>query len=405
MTAFVGVLALAVSAACGGGSAKFVDPDKSVVEISSVTPKKDAKDVPVTTELEWKIEKGELIDVQLLDPKGKKVKGDLAKDKKSWIPAERLEWGTKYSIKVTGTDKNKLDKTSKSTFTTMDKPGNFISASLFNGDGRSYGKAMPVIMDFPREFSVPEDQRASVEKRLRVTTEPEQPGAWHWFSGNHLEYRAKEFWKPGTKINVELALAGHPLGGDVYGGEDVKMSMNINDDDREIKVSNEKKSMTAFENGKSVKSMDISLGKKGNESYSGTMTVMEKLEKTEFNTFDEPQCKGKKEGEDDDCYKTKIKYAQRLTWSGQFIHSAPWSVADQGKRNVSHGCVNVSEKNAKWIFEFASVGTPVIVEGTGFELPAQDGFTAYNLSWEDFLKGSYLSPPGEGDDKKDDEKD
>ena len=50
--------------------------------------------------------------------------------------------------------------------------------------------------------------------------------------------------------------------------------------------------------------------------------------------------------------------------SGEYIHSAPWSVADQGIRNVSHGCVNVSPANARWLFTSTIVGDPVITTGT-----------------------------------------
>ena len=37
--------------------------------------------------------------------------------------------------------------------------------------------------------------------------------------------------------------------------------------------------------------------------------------------------------------------------SGDYVHSAPWSVDDQGKRDVSHGCINISPTNAKWFFD------------------------------------------------------
>ena len=34
-------------------------------------------------------------------------------------------------------------------------------------------------------------------------------------------------------------------------------------------------------------------------------------------------------------YKIKVQWAVRIDNSGGFVHSAPWSVADQGKRNVA----------------------------------------------------------------------
>ncbi len=86
-----------------------------------------------------------------------------------------------------------------------------------------------------------------------------------------------------------------------------------------------------------------------------------------------------------------MQYAERLTWSGQFIHAAPWSNADQGRNNVSHGCVNVSTEGGKWIYDWVRVGDPVVIKGTEERLPTGDGWTAWNLSWEDFRAGSALT--------------
>ena len=72
------------------------------------------------------------------------------------------------------------------------------------------------------------------------------------------------------------------------------------------------------------------------------MVVIEKLRKTVFDTIEEL---GPEEG-----YRTKIDYAQRLTWGGEFIHAAPWSEGQQGRVNVSHGCVNVSMADGAWLF-------------------------------------------------------
>jgi lipoprotein-anchoring transpeptidase ErfK/SrfK len=83
-----------------------------------------------------------------------------------------------------------------------------------------------------------------------------------------------------------------------------------------------------------------------------------------------------------------IEWAQRITWGGQFIHSAPWSVWDQGQTNVSHGCVNLSPDNAEWLFDRTKVGDPITVTGTEHKLDAGDGWTVWNISWDDYLKGA-----------------
>jgi lipoprotein-anchoring transpeptidase ErfK/SrfK len=114
------------------------------------------------------------------------------------------------------------------------------------------------------------------------------------------------------------------------------------------------------------------------------MVIMDKLTETVFDTTDTDGAAG---------YKTKIQYAQRITWSGQYIHSAPWSVGAQGHRNVSHGCVNVSPSNARWLFDKTLIGDPVIVKGTGDKLGYGDGWTPWNVSWSEFVKGSALPVP------------
>jgi hypothetical protein len=82
-----------------------------------------------------------------------------------------------------------------------------------------------------------------------------------------------------------------------------------------------------------------------------------------------------------------------LTWGGEFIHAAPWSVADQGVRNISHGCVNLSMDNAAWLFDRARIGDPVVVKGTERQLEHGNGWTAWDLTWEQFVQGSALPVP------------
>jgi hypothetical protein len=83
----------------------------------------------------------------------------------------------------------------------------------------------------------------------------------------------------------------------------------------------------------------------------------------------------------------------RLTWGGEFLHAAPWSVNDQGVRNVSHGCVNMSTPNAEWLFNLANIGDPIIVRGTEVQLENGNGWTAWNLTWAQYVKGSALPVP------------
>jgi lipoprotein-anchoring transpeptidase ErfK/SrfK len=138
--------------------------------------------------------------------------------------------------------------------------------------------------------------------------------------------------------------------------------------------------MTVKENGAVTRQMPVSLGKPSTPSSSGTMVIMSKAERTVFDTTGEPG----------DHYRVDVSHAQRLTWGGEFIHAAPWSVADQGVNNVSHGCINMSPGDAEWLFSRTHVGDPVTVTGTGQQLVEGNGFTAWNQSWDEYVKGSAL---------------
>jgi lipoprotein-anchoring transpeptidase ErfK/SrfK len=219
-----------------------------------------------------------------------------------------------------------------------------------------------------------------------VKTDPPQPGTWSWTSsGTQAYYRAPKYWQSGTTLTVRLGLAGVPTGSGRYGDRDRSATAKIGRS-LEVTVDNKSKKMTVVQGGKTVKTMPVSLGKKSTPSASGTMVVMEKKAATVFDTTDT-------DGEEG--YVTDIEFAQRITWSGQYLHSAPWSVGDQGRRNVSHGCVNVSPSNARWLFDKTLIGDPVIVRGTGQKLAYGDGWTAWNVSWKEFVKGSALPVPDE----------
>jgi hypothetical protein len=112
------------------------------------------------------------------------------------------------------------------------------------------------------------------------------------------------------------------------------------------------------------------------------------LAHTVFDTRNDPNAREK--------YVAEVDFAMRITWSGEHIHAAPWSVNSQGRTNVSHGCINMSTDNAGWLFNIARVGDPVITTNTGADLKYGDGWTDWHKSFEEYAKGSAIPyvPPG-----------
>ena len=52
-------------------------------------------------------------------------------------------------------------------------------------------------------------------------------------------------------------------------------------------------------------------------------------------------------------------------------------------------------ENAAWLFDQALIGDPVQVRGTERPLEHGNGWTAWNLSWDEFVAGSALPVPEE----------
>jgi lipoprotein-anchoring transpeptidase ErfK/SrfK len=336
-------------------------------------PAAESAAVPLSTEVGVAVQNADLASVTLKDAAGVEVAGSLRADKSSWVPNEPLRPETRYVATAVAGDQTKTTE-----FTTMAAPASTVDTGLYLFDNEEYGVAMPVVVEFTQD--VEPEARAGVEQRLFVTTTPPQAGAWSWSSSRQVQYRAENYWQPGTTIQVRAGLTGHPLGAGKWGDTDRRATVRIAQNKVELVIDNLTKHMTVLENSVPTRSMPVSLGKASTPSSYGTMVIMEKKAQTVFDTTGEPG----------DQYRADVSYAQRLTWGGEFIHAAPWSVGDQGVNNVSHGCVNMSWGDAEWLFGVTHVGDPVTVSGTEVALQPGNGFTAWNQSWEEHLKGSAL---------------
>ena len=356
-------------AGSGGGGGK-------PVPVAVTSPANGATDVATSTEITLANAKPGAT-VTITDANGETVAGTMRPDGQTWLPAAQLKYGTAYTATVTGEG---ADETSKVSFTTMAKPGKLNNVSVAMSDGKTYGVAMPVVVRFGRD--VAKDQRANIEKRLFVTSNPPQVGAWHWFSATEVHYRPKEYWQSGTTLSVRLATGGLPMGNSAYGNKDVTVKATIG---RKLVLETDDAThqMTVTQDGQVVATVPVSLGKSSTPSSSGTMVIMDKNKSELF------------KGDASDPYVETVYYVQRVTTGGQYIHAAPWSEGDQGKRNVSHGCTNVSQQNAIWLYDLTLIGDPYTVKGTPRKLADGDGWTDWNKTWDEFVKGSALPVPAD----------
>ncbi len=117
---------------------------------------------------------------------------------------------------------------------------------------------MPLIIKFGR--SVPEKYRDDVQRRMTVTATPAQEGIWRWTSPTEVHYRPKTYWKANSKISYKVALQGVPMGDGWYGRSDLTVDMKIGRS-LVMTVDNKTKQMTVMQDGKTIKTIPVSLGK------------------------------------------------------------------------------------------------------------------------------------------------
>jgi lipoprotein-anchoring transpeptidase ErfK/SrfK len=354
-----------------GSSAAPASPAPGPLSLA-IAPATGTANLPISAEIGTTVTNGSVSEVMLVAAGGARVAGAMREDGSSWVPAKPLDHGKAYTATVTATGLDGTTATQTTQFTTMRRPGGSrVGSGLYLFTGNTYGVAMPVPVEF--ESDIPVAARDSIVKRLFVTSEPPQPGKWRWMSPRMVLYRPPTYWQPGTKLTVRTGLAGHPIG-NRYGDTDRSATVTIGRK-LTIEVDNATKQMNVFKEDALLKTFPVSLGKPKTPSSTGTMVIMSKEESTIFDTRATDGPNG---------YRIQIAYALRLTWKGQYIHSAPWSVRDQGVRNVSHGCVNLAPANALWVYQQTMVGDPVTVRGTERGLESGDGWTAWDLPWSTY---------------------
>ncbi|HEX5993522.1 MAG TPA: Ig-like domain-containing protein [Jiangellales bacterium] len=349
-----------------------------------LAPELGATNLPVSTEININVTGGALDEVRLVragtaDP----LPGGMRDDGSAWVPAAPLAYATGYEATVTATGEDGKQVTQTTSFTTMGQPGAITSTGLYAQEGQTVGVAMPITVEFDGE--IPASARADIQRRLFAETTPPQPGVWSWSdNGRQVWYRAPDYWKPGTTISVRAALEGVPMGDGTFGDSDRTATVTVANKVF-LYVDNASKQMQVYVDDQLARTMPVSLGKPSTPSSSGFMVLMSHEPTSRFDTRGEP----------DGGYVLDVDWAMRLTWGGEYIHSAPWSVGQQGRYNVSHGCVNLSPANAQWLFNTTHVGDPIMVRGTEVTLEHGNGWTAWHRPWSEYVKGSALPVPEE----------
>jgi lipoprotein-anchoring transpeptidase ErfK/SrfK len=377
---------LALAGCTGGGTGISVGPAPSAnVERAAATPEAAAvtalpangtADANPGAPVTMSVANGTIASIQLANPEGKAVAGKLSDDKRTWTATEVLGYGKSYTWSGSAASADGAQVPITGSFTTV-KPKRTENGRLNVGDDKTYGIAMPIVLTFNNAVA----DKASVEKALKVETSVPTEGSWAWLSDSAVHYRPKEFWKPNTKVTITAKLYGTSFGNGVYGKQDVSSVFTIGRDQRVV-GNTQTHRLVITRDGQPLHDFPASFGLEsdpGRVTKSGMHVVMEKhdlklMSSERYNYENIP-----------------INWAVRISNNGEFIHAYDKTIKDQGKRNVSHGCINLSSKNAKTYMDSALIGDPVEIVGSNQQLSSKDNdLYDWTLTWEQWQAKSAL---------------
>ncbi|MFJ2190440.1 Ig-like domain-containing protein [Kitasatospora sp. NPDC087861] len=379
---------LAPLAACSFGGDEATGPHRidaaPLVHLSAVGKVDPSRPVTVTS-----VPGSRLTDVTVVGPDGRVVAGQLAEDQHSWQTTGRLKAGTAYSVRIAADNGKGGRGDTTAGFSTL-AAQRLLTAKLGPDSSGSgvYGVGQPLTVQLSEAVKDPQ-ARQEVEHTLTVASQPAVTGAWYWVDDKNLHFRPEEYWPSGATVSLAFDGTGSRIADGLYGGDRSALSLRIGDRVESV-VDAATHELTLLRDGKRVRRIPVTTGKPGFDTRNGVKVVLGQERSVRMNGETIGIAAGSSEA-----YDLDVEWATRVTWSGEYVHAAPWSVSSQGVANVSHGCTGMSTDDAKWFYRNTRVGDLVTVvnsHGATME-PFGNGFGDWNVSWTDWVKHSALGQP------------
>ena len=305
---------------------------------------------------------------------GAAVAGKFNAARTVWHSRWALNVSQSYTVTATAAGTSGTPVTRTSAFRTF-TPKRTVETQIVEGKDQTYGVGMPIILSFNR----PVTRRKTVERALQLRTSKRVVGAWYWDTQCRvgqlcLYFRPRHYWPAHTRVSFVGHLNGVEVAPGVYGHHTLAQTFTIGSS-LITHVSTSGHYMNVYRGGKLFAHWPISSGKPGDDTPNGTYLTIEKANPVQMTGPG---------------YSISVPYSVRITWSGEYLHDAYWSVGAQGFSNVSHGCVNMSPEHARIFYGMAVPGDPVKITGSPRAGTWDNGWTMWFLSWKKWKRGSAL---------------
>ncbi len=340
--------------------------------------------VPFGHRVSLRVTSGQANGVTARDDDGKIVKGSWNDRHTTWTSAAPIPSGETWTWSAKGAS----DKTAQGTIDAT-SAAHVARATANIGENRVVGIAAPIVVNFSSKVV----NKADIERHLKVMIRPQGShgawkkavGSWAWLPDNApnstVHFRTRHYWPAHTQVHVVLPLADLDWGNSTTGVQNLDWTFTIGRS-QIVKADARKHNIVIYRNGKKVATYPASYGldsQLNRNTRSGISIVTEKYKDIEMKSelFD---------------YDLMEHWAVRINNNGEFIHANPETVQWQGKKNVSHGCINLSTPDAKAYFATAIYGDPVEVSGTRTKLSdSRTQLYDWALSWKQWKQLSALN--------------
>ena len=341
----------------------------------TLTPSPTGKPVTPSTPLVLRVTAGRITGVVVTGPTGT-VSGSLSPDGRTWTAgAGVLDYNASYSVAATAVDRAGLATDLRETLRTV-APSKFLGMLVSPRDGATVGVGLPIRVTLDHKLTT-DAAKAAFEHVTAVSTAgADLVGSWRWMTDDVAVFRPEVYWPAHSTITMTSKMKGVRFGPGLW-GESTRTTSFTTDAAMISYVDMVTDQLTVTSDGKKIRVIPITTGKPGFETRSGIKVIMDK----ELTRVMDAATGGTLKT-DPEYYRLEVQYAMRLTYSGEFLHAAPWSVAHQGHANVSHGCTGMSTANAAWLYGITHIGDVVVYTGNDKALESGNGITIWNVSWD-----------------------
>lgn len=257
-----------------------------------------------------------------------------------------------------------------------------VHVKLLNSDGSTAGVGMPIIAYF--SHTITSAKAFSAATKLTVNGVRVR-GAWYFETsaankGYPIEahYRTQNYWPAHATIHLGLPVKGLRAGGNM--GFDDNLTLDFSTGAANMStVDDSTHTMTVTTDGKPYGTFPVSLGGASTPTRSGIKVIMERLPTVCMHDIAGTY------------YECGIKDDMRVTYDGEYLHSAPWNVGNIGRLDSSNGCTNLLPADAQKLYSFLNVGDVVTYpNATGPKMQLGQGYGDWNVPWSQWQTGGLV---------------